>query len=190
MSRYVCAECRRPRESEAARCEHCGVSAAPVPVELREQLVEFNQAMGLPAFPGEPVVDPEPKRVLLMARHMVEELFELLAASIEPASRDELEAIRAQLVAELSESEEVLVDLPRVRARFRQLERALGLYHADLEIQPEPIGVEVHLSNMSKLWPNGKPRHDATGKLRKPPEFRPPDIRGELEKQGWKGSRE
>ena len=190
MSRYVCIECRRPRESEAARCEHCGGTAAVVPAELRDQLSEFNQAMGLPPSPVEPVVAPDPARVLQMARHVVEEYFELLEASIDPASRHELEEVRVQIMGELNELSEVHVDLPRVLARFKQLERAIGLYHSDLGIQPEPIGVEVHLSNMSKLWADGKPRRDEVGKIRKPPTFRQPDIRGELKKQGWEGDEE
>lgn len=45
-----------------------------------------------------------------------------------------------------------------------------------------PIAAEVHRTNMAKLGA-GK---DSNGKIRKPDGWTPPDIKGELEKQGWK----
>jgi predicted HAD superfamily Cof-like phosphohydrolase len=35
---------------------------------------------------------------------------------------------------------------------------------------------EVHRSNMSKVWPDGKVHYRADGKILKPPTFSPPDL--------------
>ena len=53
----------------------------------------------------------------------------------------------------------------------------------EFEIDGGPIAVEVHRSNMAKV--GGPVRED--GKRLKPPGWTPPDIAGELRKQGWKG---
>jgi predicted HAD superfamily Cof-like phosphohydrolase len=43
----------------------------------------------------------------------------------------------------------------------------------------------VHRANMAKLWEDGLPHYNAFGKVVKPPGWAPPDIFGELVKQGW-----
>lgn len=48
-----------------------------------------------------------------------------------------------------------------------------------------PMTAEVHRSNMSKLGPDGKPIKNALGKFLKGPNYSPPDIATELERQGW-----
>ena len=48
-------------------------------------------------------------------------------------------------------------------------------------IDLEPVFREVHRSNMTKLPPGGVRRKPVKG-----PDWSPPDIRGELLKQGWK----
>jgi predicted HAD superfamily Cof-like phosphohydrolase len=52
----------------------------------------------------------------------------------------------------------------------------------ELGVDLEPVFEEVHRSNMSK---NGG--RDAGGKVLKGPAFSPPDVAGELIKQGWPG---
>ena len=49
-------------------------------------------------------------------------------------------------------------------------------------IDGEPIATEVNRSNMAKV--GATQRED--GKILKPPGWTPPDIAGELRKQGWK----
>lgn len=49
-----------------------------------------------------------------------------------------------------------------------------------LGIDLEPIFAEIHKSNMSKTG-----GHDSGGKVSKGPDFVPPDIEGELRKQGY-----
>lgn len=50
----------------------------------------------------------------------------------------------------------------------------------EMGVDLEPVFAEVHRSNMSK---NGG--MDVGGKILKGPGFRPPDIVGELARQGW-----
>ncbi len=52
----------------------------------------------------------------------------------------------------------------------------------ELGVDLEPVFAEVHRSNMSKN--GGK---DAGGKILKGPDFAPPDIIGELRRQGYEG---
>lgn len=40
------------------------------------------------------------------------------------------------------------------------------------------IFAEIHKSNMTKLWPDGKPHHSEIGKMLKGPNFKPPDFKG------------
>jgi predicted HAD superfamily Cof-like phosphohydrolase len=51
-------------------------------------------------------------------------------------------------------------------------------------IDLEPVFREVHRSNMTKLPPSGERQKPVKG-----PEWSPPDMRGELLKQGWRPDR-
>lgn len=55
-----------------------------------------------------------------------------------------------------------------------------------LGIDLEPVFDEVHRSNMSKLWPDGKPHYSEAGKVLKPPSYSKANVFSELEKQGFK----
>ncbi len=48
-----------------------------------------------------------------------------------------------------------------------------------------PVFTEIHRSNMDKLHSDGTHRKREDGKTLKPDGWTPPNIRGELEKQGW-----
>ena len=52
-------------------------------------------------------------------------------------------------------------------------------------VKDDPVFDEVHRSNMTKFL-NGKANFDEVGKVLKPKEWSPPDIAGELKKQGWR----
>jgi predicted HAD superfamily Cof-like phosphohydrolase len=52
-------------------------------------------------------------------------------------------------------------------------------------IDMEPVVDEVHRSNMSKVFPDGKVRRDPYGKILKPETFSRPDIQAVLEAQQW-----
>lgn len=47
-----------------------------------------------------------------------------------------------------------------------------------------PIFIEVHRSNMSKVWPDGTVHRRADGKVEKPPTYSPADLEPLLIKQG------
>ncbi len=49
-----------------------------------------------------------------------------------------------------------------------------------------PIADAIHESNMFKVGPDGKVIKNELGKVIKPVGWTPPDIEGELLKQGWK----
>jgi predicted HAD superfamily Cof-like phosphohydrolase len=72
-------------------------------------------------------------------------------------------------------------DLPEMVDALTDL--LVVVYGAALElgVDLEPVFAEVHRSNMSKN--GGK---DAGGKILKGPDFTPPDIVGELRKQGYR----
>jgi predicted HAD superfamily Cof-like phosphohydrolase len=72
-------------------------------------------------------------------------------------------------------------DLPEMVDALADL--LVVVYGAALElgVDLEPVFAEVHRSNMSKN--GGK---DAGGKILKGPDFTPPDIIGELRKQGYR----
>lgn len=54
---------------------------------------------------------------------------------------------------------------------------ALGTL-VEMGIKPEPLFQIVHEANMSKLWPDGKPRYRETdGKVIKPPDWKDPQPR-------------
>lgn len=46
---------------------------------------------------------------------------------------------------------------------------------------------EVHRANMSKLDDQGQPVKRTDGKVLKSNKYRPPDVKGVLNRQGWKG---
>ena len=48
-------------------------------------------------------------------------------------------------------------------------------------IDAQKVFDEVHRSNMTKLWPDGKPHRDAHGKVIKPNTYSPPDLAPILE---------
>lgn len=50
-------------------------------------------------------------------------------------------------------------------------------------IKIDPVFGAVHAANMEKLGPGARTRKD--GKVLKPPDWKPPDIKAVLESQGW-----
>lgn len=52
-------------------------------------------------------------------------------------------------------------------------------------IDVEPIFNEVHRSNMTKVWPDGKVHYNEFGKVIKPETYSPARIATELAKQGY-----
>lgn len=61
---------------------------------------------------------------------------------------------------------------------------ALGTL-VELGVEAEPLFHIVQRANMAKLWPDGRPRLDQDGKVRKPPTWQNPEpaLRREIERQ-------
>lgn len=76
------------------------------------------------------------------------------------------------------------VDLVEFADALADLDYVIEGTRLEFGINGAPIAAEVHRSNLSKLGPNG-PMLREDGKILKPPGWTPPDIAGELRKQGW-----
>ena len=144
---------------------------------LREQLVEFHQAVSQPVVlrPAVPADD----RVRLRAALIMEEAFECLAAML---YIDEATAEGREAVMRLIADGFVHVNLPALVDGLADLDYVVEGTRLELGVDGVPVAAEVHRANMTKATGAVAPN----GKQMKPPGFRPPDIAGELEKQGWK----
>jgi predicted HAD superfamily Cof-like phosphohydrolase len=141
------------------------------------QVGDFQRALGrrFSAVPGVPDDVAALRAQLLL---IVEDVFELLCAFGLPADRVEhmvKQALHHPIRPDLVEVADALADIDYVVAGLR-------FY---LGIDGEPIADAVHRSNMEKLREPRVYRED--GKLLKPAGWRPPDIAGELRRQGWEG---
>lgn len=87
--------------------------------------------------------------------------------------------------SEVNELEEALaaLDFPEIVDALADIAYFVEGTFQRLGVDSGSIMAEVHRSNMAKRGA-GK---DANGKWRKPPGWMPPDIAGELRKQGWRG---
>lgn len=150
---------------------------------LRQQVQAFHKAIGAHG-PASPIV-PRDAVVRHRVKMAAEEFSELVEAVIEkqPSSN----YVTWRVVALLRE---LLVHLCRVPLDVDLVEVADAL--ADLDYVNEgtrlefgidggPIASMVHSTNMAKVSA-GK---DARGKQLKGPGWVPPDIAGELRRQGW-----
>jgi predicted HAD superfamily Cof-like phosphohydrolase len=75
------------------------------------------------------------------------------------------------------------VYLPEVADALADLDYVIEGTRLEFGIDGGPIADAVHAANMRKV--GGPTRAD--GKILKPDEWEPPDIAGELKKQGWDG---
>jgi predicted HAD superfamily Cof-like phosphohydrolase len=137
---------------------------------LRDQVLEFHEKVDQPVLDTPQV--PNEARVRLRAKLITEEYFETMDAMF-GNSMGLLRRIMFQNVEGMT----VCVNLP---------ELADGL--ADLDYVIEGTRLEFGIfgapANMAKA---DGPRRREDGKILKPEGWQPPDIAGELRKQGWKG---
>jgi predicted HAD superfamily Cof-like phosphohydrolase len=111
---------------------------------------------------------PDEKTIRLRLGLIVEEVRELTDALMDtdnPKVRDDID---------LAEVADALADIDYVVEGMRN----------SFGINGDPIADEVHRANMDKFGPGSWKRED--GKQMKPPDWKPPDIEGELRKQGWR----
>jgi len=148
----------------------------------RDKVWDFQVATGQPANLV-PCTPPD-ARVRLRVELVVEETLELVEASFadSAAMRTILPRIRADL-AMLVRDGQVSVDLPAVADALADIKYVVVGYELEAGINGEPVFDLVHVTNMAKL--TGPVRED--GKRLKPPGWQPPDVAGELRRQGWRG---
>ena len=138
---------------------------------LRQQVSEFHIAMGQPI--AEAPTTPSRARLELRLRLVLEEFHELLEAAGYYESDD----------WSLEKDSTREFDLPAVADALADLDYVIEGARLEFGINGGPIADVVHAANMAKL---GGPK-SPTGKQLKPPGWTPPDIAGELRKQGWDG---
>jgi predicted HAD superfamily Cof-like phosphohydrolase len=154
----------------------CGCHAAVIPQTIREQVLEFHEAMGVPVAPVPTV--PEAERIHLRLRLVAEEFFELCGACGIWCGD-----YRAKLTHQIAGVEPDMVNIVELADACADLDYVVEGTRLEFGIDGGPIAAEVQRSNMAKL--GGAMRED--GKILKPDGWTPPDIAGELRKQGWKG---
>lgn len=138
---------------------------------------KFHLAFGCPN-PSKPTV-PSDERLLLRLRLVLEEVCELLDAAGATIRISDGEGIMSCSVYVTMSS----FDMVKVADALADIDYVVEGMRLELGIDGEPIAAEVHRSNMAKV--GATQRED--GKILKPPGWIPPDIEGELRKQGWEG---
>jgi len=150
---------------------------------IRNQVIAFHIANDQPIL-EEPTV-PSNDRVCLRLALITEEFFELLEAAY--GATEESSALKAQFLEAINDTTAEALDLPAFVDALADLDYVIEGTRLEFGIDGGPIAAEVHRSNMSKLGADGKPVRREDGKIMKGPNFTPPDIAGELRKQGWEG---
>ncbi len=143
---------------------------------LRDQLREFHEKFDHYRSDGPPAVPPEAV-VRLRARLIIEEACEALEAIF--SGRFESGQIYKKALLDLCDILPVQLDLPALADALGDIDYVVEGARASFGIDGEPIADAIHAANMAK----GK--KDKHGKTTKPRGWKPPDIAGELRRQGW-----
>jgi predicted HAD superfamily Cof-like phosphohydrolase len=159
------------------------VMAAP-----HRRVAAFHAMIGAPVN-HTPAVPPD-DRVRLRLRLVVEEVVELIGScmrrTVPGAASPSREAMWlaacAAKLALLIDHARFDVDLPGVADALADIDYVVEGTRLEFGIHGPPIAALVHAANMAKV---GGPV-DAHGKHGKPPGWTPPDIAGELVRQGWR----
>lgn len=139
---------------------------------------EFHLAFGCPN-PSKPTV-PSDERLRLRLKLIAEEFIELLqACGADGFDTDDIQNAIDTSLLDLHEG----VDMVKVADALADIDYVVEGMRLELGIDGEPIAAEVHRSNCSKIGAERRP----DGKILKGPNYSPPDIEGELRKQGWEG---
>lgn len=149
-----------------------------MPTKLHEQVKELHRLIGQP-IEEKPLV-PDEKWVRLRGRLIIEEAFEFLESLTGSGDRMTLLAMKEKVKDFVSEMT-IDVDLPGVADALGDIAYVVEGSNIAFGIDGGPIADEIHRANMTKAGPL-----DKHGKGQKPPGWKPPDITGELKKQGWK----
>jgi predicted HAD superfamily Cof-like phosphohydrolase/predicted RNase H-like HicB family nuclease len=143
---------------------------------LRAQVSEFHKVFGIPTLETPTV--PSAERVKLRLRLILEEAFELLEASYPDSF---MVGVFKAGVMDLIGDRNPSVNLPEFVDALADIDYVVEGTRLEFGVDGGPIAAEVHRANMTKV---GGPK-DADGKQLKPPGWTPPNVLGELEKQGY-----
>ena len=150
---------------------------------LSRMVAEFHRAAGVPILTTPQV--PSDERVRLRGRLIAEEFIEFMASCFEWANTNTVPLADIKSGVERVLSGPVRVDLPEaVDAIIDMNYINAGSLH-EFGVKQEPVTAIVHAANMAKFADGVNQRPD--GKIIKPEGWTPPDIAGELRKQGLDG---
>ncbi len=190
------AEIERTLIAPGGRSEAAEIAASLFRVPVRRRRVrEFHKRFGAPES-ATPTV-PGDDRVRLRLRLIAEEFFELLEACADADKSPEADdGPLAWCYASINDHARKLratldalpmrVDLPAFADALCDLDYVIEGARLEFGIDGEPIEAAVHAANMAKEPGNLR----ADGKILKGPNWTPPDIAGELRKQGWRDGSE
>jgi len=148
--------------------------------EINKQVFAFRRANNDPiSLRPEP---PEADRVRLYAGLIAEEAFETISAMYgDPPSF----TIHKEATMELIQKMPVDVDMIEVADGLGDVDYVVENARQEFGIDGLPISEEIQRTNMAKFGPGSWVR-ESDGKRMKPNGWTPPNIRGELLKQGWR----
>jgi predicted HAD superfamily Cof-like phosphohydrolase len=144
--------------------------------DIRKQVEEFHRAIGQPVLDYPQV--PDDDRVRFRIGLVLEEFCEFLGATT-GVPRDKIKEGVAALL-EVLKTARVQVDLVELADALADLDYVIEGTRLAFGINGKPIANEVHRSNMAKLGGGV----NEVGKSLKPAGWTPPNIEGELIKQG------
>lgn len=187
MNKYTCQICHGAIPDGAELSSHTSLCAEVVRRgRLRSQVMEFHRVFGQ-AIGSKPEV-PSAAVCVLRARLVAEEFCEWLESMYGANMVYEVRRALRRLVDEQDYDAHLRtrVDMPQFVDALADMDYVIEGTRLAFGVDGGPIAAAVHAANMAKLGPDGKPIVRKDGKLLKPPGWSPPDIEGELRRQGWK----
>jgi predicted HAD superfamily Cof-like phosphohydrolase len=148
---------------------------------VRDQVREFKALVKHPA-PERPDI-PSRERMLFSLSLFIEEAMEVVEACYPEKDFDTPSRIKAELL-EFVRTHEPEPDMELLIDGLGDTDYVTESFRQELGTDGRPIAALIHDANMKK---QGGPVDPVTKKTLKPPGWTPPDIAGELRRQGWKG---
>lgn len=146
---------------------------------IREQVLEFHRISGQ-SIRETPTI-PSDDEIRLRLKLSAEEFREGVVALLDLSKEEEID-IFAKLDNAIKNAT-IKVDLVELADALGDQDYIAEGTRLAFGINGEPIAAEIQRSNMAKFKYGVKRRED--GKILKPADWTPPDIKGELIKQGW-----
>ena len=149
--------------------------------ELRKQVAEFKHASEQPVL-YVPQTPPK-ERLQFSLRLIAEEFFELLYGA--GCNADDVMEAEDWVKSAIDYIDIENCDLSAVVDASGDIDYCVEGLRLECGVNSKPVADEIHRANLSKFV-DGKPvKHPETGKTMKGPNYTPPDVAGELRKQGW-----